>query len=247
MIPKLLAIAVLLAFLLMWVGCRSLERKLLYFPSHDSGDGGMTPWEVDGERIGFSRSVETPDAIWLLMHGNGGQASNRSYALPCFSERDSVYILEYPGYGERDGRPSRTSFDAATEAAYRWLRAQYPDMPICAAGESIGTGPASHLGSLELPPEKIVLITPYDRLGLVAEESFPKWLVALALRSDWDNAASLAAYKGPVEIFGAEEDRIIPVRHARSLSDKLPNATFHLIEGGHNEWSEEGRVRIRYP
>ena len=247
MMPKLLAIAVFLALLLLWVGCRSLERKLLYFPSHDSGDGGMASWEIDGERIGFTRAVETPGAIWLLMHGNGGQASNRSYALPCFSERDSVYILEYPGYGEREGTPSRTSFDAAAVAAYRWLRAQYPDTPICAVGESIGTGPASHLGSLESPPDKIVLITPYDRLGLVAEESFPRWLVALALRSDWDNAASLAKYQGSVEIFGALNDNIIPVRHAQSLADKLSNATFHLIEGGHNEWSEEGRVTIRYP
>lgn len=247
MISKLLAIAALALLLMLWVGCSSLERKHFYFPSNRLGDGGMLSWEIEGERVGFARAVESPENVWVFLHGNGGQAADRTYALRCFAEGDSVYILEYPGYGEREGAPSRTSFDVAAVEAFRWLQKRYPGTPVCAVGESIGTGPASYLGSLESPPAKIVLVTPYETLSLVAEESFPKWLVGLALKSNWNNAASLSAYQGPVDIFGAAEDRIIPVKHARSLAEALTNASFHLIEGGHNEWSEAGRVAIRNP
>lgn len=244
---KVLLAATLLALVTLFWGCRSLERKLLCFPTHRSSNGALKSWSMEEEPIGFSRAVEQPKNVWLLLHGNGGQAIDRIYALPCFSSEDSVYILEYPGYGERAGSPSEESFNSAAKEAYRWLRSEFKGLPICVVGESIGTGPASYLGSLDGPPDKIVLITPYDRLSLVAEEQFPKWLVSLALKSNWDNSKALSRYRGPIEIFGAVEDRIIPVKHARSLASKLPNSTFNFIEGGHNDWSKEGRVSIRNP
>jgi hypothetical protein len=63
--------------------------------------------------------------VWLLIHGNGGQAADRAYALPSFSMDDSVFILEYPGYGSRKGKPSKKSLDAADRQAYR-IRTSIP-------------------------------------------------------------------------------------------------------------------------
>ena len=250
MTSKFLALVLLslvVVLLLLLVGCGSIERKLLYFPTHRPGDGGMQPWMVAGERIGVSRVVESPENVWLMLHGNGGQAADRNYALPCLSNDDSVYVMEYPGYGPREGVPSKDSFNQAAGKAFQWLRAEFPDTPVCVIGESIGTGPSSYLGSLSDSPDKIVLVTPFERLSLVAKERFPGWLVSMALKSDWDNAASLSGYDGPVAIFGAKEDRIIPVSHARSLAAKVRGSNFHMIEGGHNEWSLGGKVAIRNP
>jgi uncharacterized protein len=69
--------------------------------------------------------------------------------------------------------------------------------------------------------------------------------VRLALRSDWDNVAALANYEGPVDVFGAAEDSVIPVRHARILAAAVPQANLVIIEGGHNDWSSDCRVKIR--
>jgi len=65
------------------------------------------------------------------------------------------------------------------------------------------------------------------------------------LRDAWDNVASLKGYTGPVEIFGARDDVIIPIAHARALARQIPGAQFIEISGGHNDWADEDRVKIK--
>ena len=233
--------------LLRTVGCSSLERRLLFYPTHRPADGVLTPWTKGGTIIGYARKVTSPGTVWLMLHGNGGQAADRIYAIPTFSAEDSVYILEYPGYGNRPGVPSKKAFDQAAQEAYLLLRDRYPELPVCVVGESIGSGPAASLAGLGRPPEKLVLIVPFDKLSLLAKDHFPSLLVDLVLTNDWDNSEALSRYKGTVDIFGAAADSIIPVRHAKALAAGVPSSRFVLIEGGHNDWSERGRVRIRNP
>lgn len=228
-------------------GCSSIERKLLFYPSHDEASGDLTSWKKDGQVIGFARIVPSPRNVWLMMHGNAGQAADREYALPSFADEDSVYILEYPGYGGRKGTPGKDSFNAAAKEAYEFLRASFPNAPVCVAAESIGSGPASYLATLERPPDKIVLVVPFDSLAAVGRDHFPGWMVKMILSHNWDNGAALKDYKGPVEIFAARNDSIIRFEHAETLAKKIPNAKFHLLEGGHNDWSMDERVKIRNP
>jgi len=228
-------------------GCSYIERKLLFFPTHHPHDNNLTPWIKDSRTIGYSRQVESPRNVWLMLHGNGGQASDRIYAVPCFSESDSVFILEYPGYGDRKGVPSKASFNKAAEEAYLLLREVYPEIPVCVAAESIGTGPALSLAGLDKKPEKFVLIVPFDKLSSVAEEHFPAFLVRLMLKDNWDNVEAISKYNGPVDIFGAERDTIIPLHHAKALAGSYPGSKMVIIQGEHNDWSYGGKVQIRNP
>jgi len=238
----------LIAVVIVFAVCRSaLGRKLMYFPSHRPADGILTQWNSGSEIIGYARKVESPKNVWLMLHGNAGQAIDREYALPCFSPGDSVYILEYPGYGMRAGSPSMASINRAAREAYLQLRETYPRLPVCVVGESIGSGPAATLARLDSPPDKLVLITPFDRLSRVGAAHYPRLLVWLMLADDWNNEAALAHYQGAVEIYGAKDDDIIPVARALALAGAVPAAKFVLIEGGHNEWSHQGRVKIRNP
>jgi uncharacterized protein len=224
-----------------------IERTLLFYPTHHPHNNSLTPWVKNGEIIGYSRTIESPKNVWLMIHGNAGQASDRLYAVPCFSSEDSVFILEYPGYGDRKGIPSKETFNRAAQEAYLFLRQTYPHLPVCVVAESIGSGPASSLASLAQKPDKFVLIVPFDRLSSVAEDYFPSILVYLILRDNWDNIKTLSNYKGPIDIFGAEADTIIPVGHAKALADAVPNSKLIIIDGGHNDWSFGCRVKIRNP
>jgi hypothetical protein len=236
-----------LVLAILMASCRSLERKLLFFPTHQPPDGRLAPWTKDGRTVGYARVVASPKNIWLMLYGNGGQASDRAYALPCFSPRDSVYVLEYPGYGSREGKPSTKAFNEAAEEAYRFLRASFPLSPICVASESIGSGPACYLAGLDQPPDKLVLIVPFDKLSNVARDHYPAVVVGLLLSNEWDNIKAIANYHGPVEIYGAADDTIIPVKHAKALAAAVPGAKFVQIDGGHNEWSHQPLVKMRNP
>ncbi len=228
-------------------GCSAIREKFLFYPTHRTGDNGLTPWQIGGETIGFSRLAPAQKNVWLLLHGNGGQAADRVYALPCFSADDSVFILEYPGYGSREGTPSVESFNAAAKAAFLDLKNRFPSSPVCVAAESIGSGPASVLAILPAPPDKIVLVVPFDTLKSVAKEHVRFLPVGFILGKSWDNTAALSDYAGPVEIFGAEQDTVIPISHAEALVQHLQHGQFHRISGGHNDWSSGNQVRFHNP
>ncbi len=78
----------------------------------------------------------------------------------------------------------------------------------------------------------------------VASEKFRFLPVRLMLRDAWDNVEALSHYAGPVDIFGAADDAIIPINHAKALAKQIPRAHFTAITGGHNDWSESNQVKI---
>lgn len=220
------------------------QRSLIYFPTHDGAVTALSPWVAEGRVVGYCREVPRPGTVWLMTHGNAGQASRRGYVLAHISDTDSLYVLEYPGYGLREGRPSKDSMDGAASEGYRILRARFPQTPVGVIGESIGSGPASSLASARQPPDKIVLVVPFDTLASVAVEHMPLLPVRAMLKDDWDNVRALRGYGGPVDIYGAADDRVVPCAHARRLAAALPNARFTLIPGGHNDWADSDVVRI---
>jgi pimeloyl-ACP methyl ester carboxylesterase len=234
-------------FLTLLLGYAVFQRKLLYHPTHHHEHNGLSVWQHDGQLLGYAREVVSPATVWLMFHGNSGQASDRVYALSSFSSLDSVFILEYPGYGSRPGSPTMEAFNAAATQAYELLRARFPHTPVCVVGESIGSGPASMLATSPQSPAKIVLIVPFDVLARVAAHHFPFLPITLLLRDNWNNIKALAGFTGPVEIFGARDDTIIPIAHARALAAGRHAARLHELDGGHNDWAGSGRVVIRNP
>lgn len=220
------------------------QRRMIFFPTHDAPDGSLQPWVVGGRVIGYCQRVDRPRTVWLMAHGNAGQASGRAYVRQRMAPTDALFVVEYPGYGQRAGSPSMSDMNAAVAEAYEILRNEYPDTPVCAIGESIGSGPASMLGTLRRPPDKIVLAVPFDRLASVAANHF-RWLpVRYMLKDRWDNIAALKSYTGPVDIFCAAEDQIIPPLHARKLAAALPQARLVIFQGAHNQWADTSVVHI---
>jgi hypothetical protein len=220
------------------------EESLLYYPSHSREKTDLQEWVVDEKIIGFCRIVKSPKMVWLVFHGNAGQASGRGYIVKCLPQSDSVYVMEYPGYGSREGSPSMPSINLAATRAYEILKRTTPSHRIGVFGESLGSGPASFVGSLPDPPGRIVLVVPFDDLLSLAKDTFRFLPVSLLLRDKWDNVSALAKYPGRIEIFGAAQDTIIPVQHARNLADKLPSARYTELPCGHNEWSTSNLLKI---
>jgi pimeloyl-ACP methyl ester carboxylesterase len=243
---KFLGATLIVLSLASFFGCQAIQRKVLFYPSNHANANGFTRWEHDGTTIGYAREVAAPHNVWLMLHGNGGQAADRTYAMHAFDERDAVFILEYPGYGERAGTPSRRAFDAAAREGYGILRARFPKTPVCVLGESLGSGPASMLSREKPAPDKIVLVVPFDDIKSVARNHARYLPVGMLLAGTWNNVDALKDYEGPIEIFGAERDEVIPVKHARALAESVPQARFHLIPSNHG-WANLRGIAFRNP
>lgn len=228
-----------------FVGCQ--QRSLLYHPTHapipaQADARGMLPWRKEGRLIGFCREVANPKHIWLMLHGNRGQAQSHSYALNAIPAEDSFFVLEYPGFGTREGSPSFESMNAAAEEAYQTLSERFPERAISVLGESMGSGPASFLARQSRKPERIALVVPFDRLVSIAAEKEPYIPVWLLLQDRWDNIASLQGFQGRVDIYAATDDSVIPIEHAKNLARNVPNAHFHEFKGGHMDWCRNAAV-----
>jgi pimeloyl-ACP methyl ester carboxylesterase len=215
-----------------------LQRSLLFFPTHDPSEpfcktSGLTHWVEDGQYVGEVRSGAATGRVWLYAHGSGGQAARTGYILPHFLPEDTVYIVEYPGYGDKGGSPSERAINAAVLGAYRALAARFGAAQIHVLGESLGSGPAAYLGSVDDPPGQIDLVVPYDDITAVAQERYPLLPIRALMRDRWYNSKALSHYTGHLEIFGARQDEVIPVHHAQALAAQLPKARYREMDTGH--------------
>jgi fermentation-respiration switch protein FrsA (DUF1100 family) len=83
-------------------------------------------------------------------------------------------------------------------------------------GRSLGSGVAVGLAS-ERAVERLVLVTPFDRLASVARAHYPWLPVGLLLRERYDSVARAPAVKAPTLVVVAAEDGLVP----RASSDAL--------------------------
>lgn len=241
--PRKTPLAVLsrvaLIAILVWLGLLVFlalgQRSMIYYPSRNDAESlereastqGFAPWKnPQGGTIGY-RSLPAPEdprpplAI-LITHGNAGYAIHRAnYAAILRAATPdralSVYILEYPGYGSRSGRPSQSAFLAAADEAVALI----PDIkPLILLGESIGTGVASATAAAH--PDRVaglLLLTPFDTLANVAQHHYPLLPVRWILRDQYPSENWLKQFHGPVAIIVAANDTIVPAKFGQELHD----------------------------
>jgi pimeloyl-ACP methyl ester carboxylesterase len=228
-----------------------LQRRLIYFPriippglaEGAAAELGFVPWRnPSGQIIGWKLPASSASAgSVLVVHGNAGCAMDRGYiAKPIHDAVNvDVYVLEYPGYGSREGSPDKRSFLAAAEEAFGLLTNCLPKYLV---SESIGVGVACHLAGAH-PKEVagLMLFAPYHDLASVAQRRMPFLPAYLLLLDRFNPAEDLKNYHGPVKFVVAGADEIIPVESGRRLFEGYQGPkTLQIIPGAHhNEVAEQ--------
>ncbi len=209
-----------------------MQRSYIYYPHRMSPEAAgreanalrLQPWlDAAGDLIGWRRPSASPEARRVLIfHGNAGSAVNRHYYADVFAARPggadwSVFILEYPGYGPRPGRPTERALTEAARTALDVLLAESPS-PVLVLGESLGSGVACALAA-ERPAQVagLLLITPFSSLADVAAIHYPFLPIGLFLRDRYDSPRALRRYRGPLVVVTAGDDEVIPARLGRAL------------------------------
>ncbi|MEO7677432.1 MAG: alpha/beta hydrolase [Verrucomicrobiota bacterium] len=216
-------------YVLVCIGVCLLQRGMLYFPTRMTPEitnqmaarKGMSPWRnSNGQIIGWKlpSNGESKGSV-LLVHGNAGSALDRSdFAAEIHQAAPvDVYLLEYPGYGAREGSPNQKSLLAAADEGFELLT---NSGPVYVVSESLGTGVAAHLARQHgKAVAGLMLFVPYDNLASVAQAKMPFLPVRLMLWDRFDPAAWLENYSGPVGFVLAENDEVIPAKFGQRLHD----------------------------
>lgn len=237
---------VMLAYLAVVLVYALLQRSFIYYPQTQSlvaaqanveRLGGSAWQDGDGNWLGWRQAAPGATRRVLVMHGNAGQALDRSYWSRLFgglheSGPWEVLVLEYPGYGPRPGTPSEQSLRDAALQAMDLLQAQRPG-PVLLLGESLGSGVAAHVAAAR--PETVaglLLVTPFASLGAVAQHHMPFLPVSLLLRDRFDTLALLAGFDGPMVIVTGGDDSIVPEQLALPLQAAHRGKLLHWSQPG---------------
>jgi pimeloyl-ACP methyl ester carboxylesterase len=235
------------AYAVMLAGLRAYEDRLLLHPKRRSPDMGqpaeclVTQWTPEGRYAGLivtkDNTDNAPRGTILIFHGNAGTAEGRVPLAAKFAHLGyRGVITEYPGFGHCEGAPRLQDSVEACRIAYANARRTWAG-PLTLCGESLGAGMAGQIvAENQEEISAVILSTPWDSLTALAQAKLPIVPAARMLRYPFDTVKALQGYKGPVVVIASEQDRLIPVRHARVLAGSVPHSVLVPLHAGHNDW-----------
>ena len=182
----------------------------------------------------LNRTHNQPAPLVVFAHGNAERIDFCVQELVQFTQWGiGVLLVEYPGYGRSEGKPSQASITETFVTAYD-LMARRKDVDasrIILYGRSMGGGAICSL-SKHRPAAAMILMSTFTSVRSFAS----RYLVpAFLVRDPFDNLTAVQTFKGPLLILHGKYDEVIPYAHGKSLYQASPNARFLSYECGHND------------
>ena len=186
-------------------------------------------------------SDSQPAPLVIFAHGNAERIDDCVGELIQFREWDmGVLLVEFPGYGRSEGKPSQASITETFISAYDLMtrRKEVDASKIIFYGRSIGGGAMCAL-SKHRPAAAILLMSTFTSVRSFAW----RYLIPAGLvRDPFDNLSAVRKFQGPLLILHGKHDEIIPYAHGKSLHQAARNARLLSYECGHNDcppdWSQ---------
>ena len=243
---KILAIAAA-AYLVMVGFMFVTQASLLYLPNVVGRELVAAP-----DAIGLEYEdvwLETSDGVrihgWfvpgdstrtlLYFHGNAGNISHRLHTIRQFHQLGlSVFIIDYRGYGESEGRPSEDGLYLDADAAWRYLAQDraIPETDIIVFGRSLGGSLAAWLAA-EHRPHALVVDSSFTSVPDIGADAYPWLPVRLLARIQHPTREHVTKTSCPVLVVHSRDDEIIPFHHGEALFDAASEPkTFLELRGG---------------
>jgi fermentation-respiration switch protein FrsA (DUF1100 family) len=187
---------------------------------------------------GWYVPAKNPRGTLLFFHGNAGNISWRVDSIEVFHNLGmSVFIFDYRGYGQSEGRPSipGTALDAL--AAWKWLTEErgVKGEEIVVFGRSLGGAIAMDL-MRHVKPGALILESTFSSLPEMVRIDFLTPVARLLVGNPWDSAQVAAALTTPTLCIHSPDDWTVPYRLGKRLYDAVASEkTFVEIRGSHNE------------
>lgn len=243
-ILKILVVALAAALVLGYF----FQSRLVYFPLRDlvatPADIGCRYEEIffptaDGARLcGWYVPAEPARGTVLMCHGNGGNISDRLYAIDRFHRlRLNVFIFDYRGYGKSSGRPTEAGTYQDALAAWRYLREQRqaPADKLILFGRSLGGAVAAWLAE-QHAPAGLILEATFTSVPDLAARLYPFLPARFLCRYRYDTLSRIGRLRCPILIAHSPTDDLVPYEHGQKLFAAAPEPrVFAPLSGSHND------------
>ena len=244
---------VLEVFLILVIGFvmtpHALERFFIYYPSRQIYED---PTHIG---LGYQNvSITTEDDVvlhgWfvpcegahrtvLIFHGNAGNIGDRLFYIELLHKLDvHVFLIDYRGYGNSEGKPFEKGLYRDAQAAYEWwARERKPaGEKLILFGESLGGAVAVDLAS-KAAPAGLILVSPFSCAKDMAKSNIILRMLFPLADVRFDSAKKIAQVTCPKLFIHGTRDEIIPYRLGKSLYEQAPQPkSFYPVSGaGHND------------
>ncbi len=243
----LLSVACLYLLILILIGI--FQNQLIFMPQRDlsqtPGSVGLAYRDIrfraeDGVELAawFVPAAVQSERVVLFCHGNAGNMSNRLDSILVFHGLNlNVFLFDYRGYGQSEGRPSEEGMYLDAAGAWRYLTQEgerFLPENIVLFGRSIGGSVATWLARSH-PVGNLIIESAFRSVPALAFRYLPFVPFRLIFRNRFDTEANLRAISCPLLVIHSREDEIVPFSHGQALYEGAHQPkTLLEISGPHN-------------
>jgi pimeloyl-ACP methyl ester carboxylesterase len=218
------------------------ERSLRGTPEHVGLEfDDVFPTTADGVRLhGWHIPGPSPDVVWLIFHGNGGDVSVRLNQYQEIHRRygASIVAIDYRGYGRSEGAPSERGFYADALAAHMLATELHPGKKIILFGRSMGGPVAAQLASITQPTALILEATISSVPDVIRERA--AWTrfvpVHFIMQSRFNLKKHVTNLPVPTLVIHGDSDRTVsPTNVERIFGTASDPKQLEIVPGGDHE------------
>jgi pimeloyl-ACP methyl ester carboxylesterase len=245
------------------------QSRFIYFPFRYSRDQLQRARSISAQEIRFltsqgnqaaffwriEHSTEAPRNLWLVFGGNGDLALAWLDLVGAFpsSPRTGYLLIDYPGYGICQGKPSPRTILENSEGALQALLEQkgwnIEAIDLSVLGHSLGGAAALQFAARQ-PVHKIVVVSTFTSMDDMVRTQIG-FSTGPLLHHRFDNITSLKTILSQdrvpeIRIFHGQRDTIVPLRMGAALAQlDSSRIKFVTIPGvGHNDILESALPMI---
>lgn len=240
-----LAVLALLLVLFFSEYSNLIDRYFIFHPDADlSGDPSEVGLVFEDVRFTSADGVTLhgwfvpggDGATLVLLHGNAGNISGRLRRLADLHRwlDMNVFIFDYRGYGQSEGRPSEkgTYLDAEAALDYLATRADVDQDRIVLFGHSLGTAIAVET-AVRREVHAMLLEAPFTSISAMASHGYPFVPgIGRILRTKYDSLSKIRDIGAPLLVIHGDGDATIPVRMGREIFDAATEPKRFLVIAG---------------
>ncbi len=212
------------------------QRSMIYFPHKGPSDSHDPTFKLQSDGHILKGWVVNPGRQKAIIYfgGNSERIEGNIEAFQSIFPRYTLYLLNYRGFGESDGKPTEAGLYRDALAIYDHLKAEHAHISVI--GRSLGSGVATWLAASRRV-EKLILVTPFDSAQELAQKAYPYFPMSLLLKDKHDSWGRAKQIDSRILMMIASDDAIISREHSDRLAEQFKPQQIKVVvinEATHN-------------